>query len=393
MPSWLDLASLLTPLSLEAFLAEYWQQQPHVSQHGDRARFAHLVSVHDVDFLVSSLSAASDWLQLVRETESVREARVQSDGGFVDLSKVREAYDEGYTLVLKRLHRRWLPIAQLCRTIEADITMQGVLLSAPVGANLYFTPRSAQGFPLHYDDHDVLVLQIEGRKRWRLFETCVPFPLDRPSAPVGEDECGRLQREVVVEPGDVVYIPRGFCHDASTTSDPSLHLTVGIYPYVWLDLAVELMKGQERFRQALPIVPVDRVPDMFVEEFRTRVNDLLRLESLAGTLAALRQSYWKKLPPLPDAGFRQLDGLGEVTLDSVVGRRDGVLARVISDAGCTTLMLPGSVFHGPLVLEPVLRFMLGREAFTVRDLPDVISDAGKLEFTRAMIKEGLLRAH
>ncbi len=32
--------------------------------------------------------------------------------------------------------------------------------------NAYYTPRAAQGLPVHHDTHDVFVLQVSGEKRW-----------------------------------------------------------------------------------------------------------------------------------------------------------------------------------------------------------------------------------
>lgn len=39
-----------------------------------------------------------------------------------------------------------------------------------VGANAYLTPPNSQGFAPHYDDIEAFVLQIEGRKRWKLYK-------------------------------------------------------------------------------------------------------------------------------------------------------------------------------------------------------------------------------
>lgn len=38
-----------------------------------------------------------------------------------------------------------------------------------VGANVYLTPPNSQGFAPHYDDIEAFVLQIEGKKRWKVY--------------------------------------------------------------------------------------------------------------------------------------------------------------------------------------------------------------------------------
>lgn len=39
-----------------------------------------------------------------------------------------------------------------------------------VGANVYLTPAGSQGFAPHYDDIEAFVLQLEGRKHWKLYK-------------------------------------------------------------------------------------------------------------------------------------------------------------------------------------------------------------------------------
>ena len=71
--------------------------------------------------------------------------------------------------LLPQLQARYRPLADLCRQLEAEF-------SCPVQTNIYLTPPNAQGFQTHYDNHDVLVLQVEGAKRWRLYDAPVGVP-------------------------------------------------------------------------------------------------------------------------------------------------------------------------------------------------------------------------
>ena len=66
-------------------------------------------------------------------------------------------FEDGATIVLQGLHLNWQPLAEFCRSLEAE-------LGHPAQANAYFTPRSAQGLPVHHDTHDVFSLQVAGEK-------------------------------------------------------------------------------------------------------------------------------------------------------------------------------------------------------------------------------------
>ena len=115
---------------------------------------------------------------------------------------------------------------------------------SPTGCNAYWTPANSQGFAPHWDDIDAFVLQIEGRKRWRLYPTrdvSEKFPRFS-SEEFSEEERKRLEEmkyvEVILEPGDVMYMPRGTIHEAfcitsednddGKKDEASLHLTISV---------------------------------------------------------------------------------------------------------------------------------------------------------------------
>lgn len=97
----------------------------------------------------------------------------------------------------------------------------------------------AQGFAPHFDDVDVYVLQVEGRKRWRVAAPLPGHALPRCSSRDFVDaEVGACMLDVELAPGDLLYLPRGTIHQAeSLPGAASLHLTVSAdHRRSWADL-------------------------------------------------------------------------------------------------------------------------------------------------------------
>ena len=103
-----------------------------------------------------------------------------------------------------------------------------------VGANVYLTPPDSQGFAPHYDDIEAFVLQLEGKKHWKVYA-----PPDEGST-LPRFSSKNFKREelknfnplmnVELEAGDLLYFPRGFIHEAKTKGDThSLHITISAY--------------------------------------------------------------------------------------------------------------------------------------------------------------------
>ena len=74
-----------------------------------------------------------------------------------------------------------------------------------------------QGFAPHFDDVEVFILQIEGKKRWRLYEPRnKQEELPRFSSPnFDQSEIGEPCLDVVLEAGDLLYLPRGTIHQVT----------------------------------------------------------------------------------------------------------------------------------------------------------------------------------
>ncbi|MCA9557479.1 MAG: cupin-like domain-containing protein, partial [Myxococcales bacterium] len=242
------LARLVAPREVEDFWQAHHERRPLLGRGAGRV-FEHLLSTAAIEALLAGGRLRQGECRLVSAGEKVPRSRVaaawlargaEADDAVVDPLRVAEAFAEGNTLVLDALHRHHAPIAALCRDLE------GVFGHA-VQANAYLTPAGGRGFDPHYDTHDVFVLQIEGRKRWRVYGDPVPAP----AAPSGRrpDLTTTAPRHLEAElaPGDVLYLPRGWFHDAEAADDASLHLTVGLLATTWADaLRVALDEAVER---------------------------------------------------------------------------------------------------------------------------------------------------
>ncbi len=76
------------------------------------------------------------------------------------------------------------------------------------------TPAGCQGFAPHFDDIEAFALQLEGKKRWRVYKPidesqALPFVSSRNFT---QEEIGEPIIDCVLEPGDLLYFPRGFIH-------------------------------------------------------------------------------------------------------------------------------------------------------------------------------------
>jgi hypothetical protein len=296
--------------------------------------------------------------------------------GTIDVDRVLAEFEAGATIVLQALHHNWGPLAAFCRGLEAGV-------GEPVQANAYFTPRSAQGLAVHHDTHDVFVLQVSGRKHWRVYEPVVELPLQEqrysraqhgaPGAPV--EDC-------VLEAGDTMYLPRGWLHDALTTDSESLHLTVGVKVYTWLDAvkaALEDCGDDVGFRRS---VPADG-------EMR---DDLLAAlsERLAPAEVARRKRtrFVKSRRPVREGQLSELRALDELTVETQVARRETAIA----DLDFPHLLFEGKTLTFPGHVEDEVVFIAAaEEPFSPAELPGSLDDEGRLVLVRRLVREGFLR--
>jgi hypothetical protein len=166
-----------------------------------------------------------------------------------DMASVGRILSEGGTLILDTINMFDPTLEIACRAL-------GWWTGETVSVNAYLAVGDTAGFATHWDDHDVLCLQVAGSKSWE-----VRGPSRR--APMYRDTEQNLEPpdEVLwsgtMNPGDVMHIPRGFWHAATRVGmgdGLSMHLTFGITrrtPITWINYLSDAARSEELFRTDL----------------------------------------------------------------------------------------------------------------------------------------------
>jgi len=138
---------------------------------------------------------------------------------------------DGASLAVNHSEFVWPPFHKLCTALRPQLQH--------VYVNCYVTPPGSQAVRPHTDDRDVFILQLCGQKAWKVYgNPPVKFPYTN-------EEVGKAQpvpEEVFSEgpvidrvlcPGDVLYMPRGYVHEARCSDSSSWHATVAVATHDW----------------------------------------------------------------------------------------------------------------------------------------------------------------
>jgi hypothetical protein len=383
-PSRAALARCLDPVDAEAFLAEHWEQRPLVVPRDEPGRFDDLLSEADVERLVCSTAIRYPGFRLVREGSQIPVGAYTSEvswrppfTGTADVPRVVAEWEAGATIVLQALHVNWHPLAVFCRLLE-DALGRGVQ------ANSYSTPSGSQGFDVHHDTHDVLVLQVAGEKRWKLYDPLLELPLkhQRYSSSLGDS--GAPTDDFVLRAGDTLYLPRGWLHEAETSATDSLHLTIGIAAHTWLDAArgaLAALEDEPGFRP-----DVARGEAAGLEAALTAQLDPETVERRR------RRRFVETRRPIREDGLSQLRALERLDGATMLERRATVIADLEEPDGIVTLVFEGKEIGFPAHAAPGVHACFDAEGpFRAADLPGDLDADGRLVLVRRLVREGFLR--
>lgn len=279
---------MIHPVTPDRFFSELWEKKPL------------LVKRHTPDYNRGWFSTAEfdkmlrqeniHWGVNLDATSFVNDKReTHNQSGRAHAPVVWDMYQAGCSM-------RLLNPQTYSRNVWKVLSVLQEYFGCCVGANIYLTPPGTQGFAPHYDDIEAFILQLEGKKHWRLYsprnddEVLPRFS----SGNFSQSEFGEPILDTVLEAGDLLYFPRGTIHQGDATDEHSLHITVSCYQMnTWGDLLMKLLPSaiemaieeNPAFRVGLPRNFLNYMGIVHSEkDLRERKEFVAKLQSLIGTL-------------------------------------------------------------------------------------------------------------
>lgn len=376
--------ALVQPLSSSEFLRSCYGQGPRHFKNpltGDQAH-ARFTSLFNWQNLNQLLSYNRDLpLRILKNSLSYIYQR--DDRNF---HQIMDALRGGGTLILDQIDRYDARLGQFLDGLSSEVLSRFAL-------NLYLSqaaPHAASnrpnGYPIHFDSHDFLILQVYGSKEWEIYPRTLPAPLIQhelpdysqldasQQPPPPEDLISRL----TLEPGDVLYVPKGYWHRAQVFEGRSLHLTLGFHPATGNDLLTwlfEIVKAQG-LPEELPLLsyadlPLERGASspyaQIWQDLQQQIERVLQDRDLnwryhQHQVQAVGQHDAFSLPAQYCSDIQDLSKVYGFTRQkrplALFGRSEGVLE----------LCYPHEKLVFAAAARPVLEYILAREAFSCQEL-------------------------
>jgi len=247
---------MIVPCKPDEFYRDYWEKKPLLIKRAEaRDHYKSLFSTKALDNILRKQRVLYGKNLDVTSYDGKRETH--NPEGRVYPAVLWDFYNNGCSIRMLNPQTFHNAVWRLCATLQDHFQNM-------VGANVYLTPPGTQGFAPHYDDVEVFMLQLEGKKHWKLHKSRTEEEkLPRYSSQnFSQEEVGEPFMEMDLEPGDMLYLPRGTIHQGNCLEDKhSLHITISMYQMnSWTDLFEKLLPGalavasQENieFRKGLP---------------------------------------------------------------------------------------------------------------------------------------------
>ena len=329
---------LIRPFSLEQFVDQSWEKAPLLIPRNDKAYFDNLCTLSMLDELLCGQQRWHPELKLFHNGAQVPSHMYVKEWSYgrdvfknlIDSNKIMSYFDMGATINIIGLERMLEAVSSLNQELE-------MVTGFPVHTTGFLTPTNASNIPPHFDMVDFFVVQISGTKRWRVWDNKRGFPLVaktrdiKRTFEIGEPEISKSKVliDAVLQPGDTLFCPRGFIHEAITKDDHSFHITIGANPYRIYDLTQiildnafnELLKNDEV--RAFVSSSDDGLSKLKLKEQMDRIINLMK----------------KIIPTMYDEGMKALDFQLVDTRHAV---RPGQIASIINaeNAGENSSWIP-----------------------------------------------------
>jgi ribosomal protein L16 Arg81 hydroxylase len=267
-----SLQDFINPISVTSFLKDYWSERFLFLPKGVK-NVQTLFSWSRVNEILTFQKLPYPKIRLMGSEGNIRRElytlnrKIYGNSTAIeqlDIAMINHHLTEGASLVLNGVDEMDSYLRDVCQEL-------GKKFKNHTAVNAYMAFKDKNGFPIHWDDHETLIVQIDGRKHWKVFGASRLHPLMEDIEGNSTPPATQPLFDSVLEPGDVLYIPRGFWHVVTPVNEPSLHLTFSVEPangYNWLQSIIDQCLQHSIVRQNIPIFSDAEKINVFQDEIK-----------------------------------------------------------------------------------------------------------------------------
>lgn len=385
------LGMLISPINTNDFFENFWERRPLFVNRDDPDFYRSLLSIENIDKVLTDLNLRHPVIRLAQSEDMPKPESYTLRDGRIDVLAVTKLFSKGTTIVLDQMQRRLPTLAALCGDMEAEF-------GGPFQANIYLTPPNGGGFKVHYDTHDVFVLQVAGSKEWEICDSPIELPMPGQNHETAGVEPGAVTQRFTLNAGDMVYIPRGYYHKARASSEASLHITLGAMLRTWSELIIEavseLSLRDVAFRRSLPIgFGTGQFERPTTEAaFRMLIAKLTDEASFPKTADSFQNEFLQSRDSRLSGQLLQITNLQGLTPDSIVVARESRIQIIEESDDRIVIKHLNTTIEFPSHVGVSLKSLLSGNRSRVLDIEGSLDTPGKLTLARRLIEEGLLTA-
>ncbi|MBS0380222.1 MAG: hypothetical protein JSS29_17210 [Proteobacteria bacterium] len=319
---------------------------------------------------------------------------VPSLDGITDPESFRERiaafHARNYSVRFPELRSVSPPLEQLARALE-------ILLQQPVTTSAFWS-RGGMRAPVHFDDHDLLVVQLRGAKRWYVTQRPSELPNEWKGIPSKETLELGAHHVLDLKPGDMMYLPRGTLHTVDSDT-ASVHVAIGFTPLTVRELLLACLDHLSDAQPGLRASIGARLGFLMRANAEERlmpaaIEAAEQLRAACRTPGFLVSALQRRsaravaaMPMLP----RGMAGTN-LGLDSELEQADVAFCHLTANAEKIDLSYPGGHLYIHRGAEESVVFMVNTKRFRVRDIPGAVGDDVRLSLAARLLEIGFLKA-
>jgi hypothetical protein len=289
-----NLQELVAPLTEDEFVVRMRARKITFQPSSGVHRFRGLLDWDALHALITNVKIPPNNLRVYMRMQQIPPI-FYSQNDKVNPAMLARLFEQGASLVVGHLPPHLPALETICQAIKlrvGETIWPGAIVSTGTGLAI----------ELHYDSYDLIILQVEGTKRWRIYGSPVCNPVRgmlKPQPPSGEPIFNEI-----LQPGDFLFVPAGYWHQCETGPGRSLHLSIFFAPPTgW---------------HAVPALTSELLAD---EIFRVPLTRLGDAEQLSAHEVMLKRRLIEKIERLSLTEFLAANGTAEPTASELGNRQ------------------------------------------------------------------------